>query len=104
MSPIHESPPVTAKETLIIPMVEKNDTYLPKGQDDRSQVLPSSPVDNDTVSKLGFFGLVIILLGSVGVLAGISYSAYTLLSPMKTGKKRTNKPKNNDNFNTNFEK
>ena len=90
MSPVHESPPVTAQEILNIPIVEANEYVFPTDQNDRSQDILADPDDDDPVSKVGFFGLVIILMGSAGVLAGITYSAYVLLSPLKTGKKRTN--------------
>jgi hypothetical protein len=97
MSPIHESPPVTAREVIVVPIVASSDSVLPPAQNEPVHYDHSDPEGKENGSKLGPFGLLIIILGAVGVLAGISYSIYSLLSPMDKREQRKKIQTNSDN-------
>ena len=83
MSPIHESPPVTAEDTLIIPVVADKDSVFSPGDGDRireDQAIPGGDVGKQGIGPIG---ITIMIMGAIAVLAGLVYAGYSILAPIE---------------------
>jgi hypothetical protein len=89
MSPVHESPPVTARSEKVIQVVSnKDDVIIPI----------DGPVDDDIPvederdrARAGPLGLIIMITGALALLGGVLYVAYSLIAPVEDGRYRGKK-------------
>ncbi len=82
MSPIHESPPVTATDRITIPVTSnKNGTFIPSDGPDPGGIIDPAP-GSKISGGLGSIGVIILILGALAVIGGLAYVVYTLISPV----------------------
>lgn len=88
MSPIHESPPVTAMDQFSIPIVKDKNATFPSESREPTNDNIGSPSSDSRAQRLGPVGLTIVLIGGLAVLAGLFYVVYTLIKPVERMRKR----------------
>lgn len=81
MSPIHESPPVTAQDTFFILIVDSMNGTAPPLNNDPG--ITGVLEDAKEGRELGKVGLTIVIMGGTAVLAGILYAGYSLFAPVQ---------------------
>lgn len=85
MSPIHESPPVTATDqTTIFVTSNKNGTFIPPEGPDLGNIVDPAPGSKGSAGP-GSIGIFILILGALAVIGALAYVVYTLISPVDKG-------------------
>jgi len=80
MSPVHESPPVTARTKMVLQVVADKEGYIQYTDVATGNEIPV--VSGKEKEKIGPIGLAIIIIGSLALFGGVLYVAYSILAPV----------------------